>query len=153
MRSIRAVWRLSLMAGILAGLGSGPTVAQDASGAKATPSPSPEARGTRPGDVQKVFVLKDVGVNDMARLLSVFPARRSGAGGPELRALTASAAPAVVAASEEMVKRLDVPPPPIRSVEVTGYLLECSGRGEGAYSAPSELQPAVSQLKQTFGYA
>jgi hypothetical protein len=157
MRSIRAVSRLSLIAAIvaMAGIGARPTAAQDPSGAKPSPSPSPspEARGTRPGDVQKVFILKHVGVNDMARLLSVFPAAFGGADRPGLAALSVSAAPAVVAAIEETLKRLDVPPPPVKSVEVTGFLLECSGPGAEAGSAPAELQPAISQLKRTFAYA
>jgi hypothetical protein len=155
MRSIRAVSRLSLIAAVLIGLAARPTAAQDPSGAKPSPSPSPspEGRGTRPGDVQKVFILKHVGVNDMARLLSVFPAAFGGADRPELRALSVSAAPAVLAAIEETVKRLDVPPPPVKSVEVTGYLLGCSPPGAETGSAPAELQPAISQLKRTFAYA
>ena len=84
--------------------------------ASPTPPPVPARRGPRPGDVQKIFVLKHVRVDDMARLLSVFPAEISGSDHPELRALAVSAAPAVVAAIEETIKRLDIPPAPARSV-------------------------------------
>ena len=50
------------------------------------------------------------------------------------------------------MKRLDVPSPPVKSVEVTGYILECVPHGTEAGSAPAELQPAISQLRSTFGY-
>jgi hypothetical protein len=124
-------------------------------GAAASPSPaaSPEARrGVRPGDVQKVFVVKHVHVNDMARVLSVFPAEISGMERDNTRVLSVSAAPAVVAAIEETIKRLDVPPPPTRSVEVTLYVLECSVSGD-AGSLPQELQSVFVQLKRTFNYS
>jgi hypothetical protein len=120
--------------------------------AAASPSPSPDARrGVRPGDVQKVFVLKHVHVNDLARLLSVFPAEISGMERDNTRVLSASAAPAVVAAIEETIKRLDVQPPPIRSVEINAYVLECSPSGEAGI-LPPELQGVLVQLKKTFNY-
>jgi hypothetical protein len=88
----------------------------------------------------------------MARILSVFPAvisaDRSG-----LRVLAVSAPPAVVAAIDETIKRLDVPPPPAKSVDVTGYILECSAKSGEALTAPAELEGVVVQLKQTFSYA
>ena len=124
-------------------------------GAAASPSPaaSPEARrGVRPGDVQKVFVVKHVHVNDLARVLSVFPAEISGMERDNTRVLSVSAAPAVVAAIEETIKRLDVPPPPTRSVEVTLYVLECSVSGD-AGSLPQDLQSVFVQLKRTFNYS
>jgi hypothetical protein len=103
--------------------------------------------------VQKVFVLKHVGVNDMGRILSVFPAAISGAERDGMRALSVSANPAVMAAIEETIKRLDVPQPPAKSVEVTGYVLECSAqRVEGAPALP-ELDSVIAQLKRTFGYS
>jgi hypothetical protein len=122
---------------------------QDASpDAKAT-SPV-AARGIRPGDIQKVFVLKSAHVDDMAAVLSVFPAEirvsRS------LHVLSVAAAPAVVAAIEETIKRLDVAAPPSRSVEVTGYILECSSKAGEAGAVPSELQDVLTQLKRTFNY-
>ena len=123
--------------------------------AAASPSPaaSPEARrGIRPGDVQKVFVLKYVHVNDLARVLSVFPAEISGMERETTRVLSVSAAPAVVAAIEETIKRLDVAPPPTRSVEVTLHVLECSVSGD-AGTLPQDLQSVLVQLKRTFSYS
>jgi hypothetical protein len=124
-------------------------------GAAASPSPaaSPEARrGVRPGDMQKVFVVKHVHVNDLARVLSVFPAEISGMERDNTRVLSVSAAPAVVAAIEETIKRLDVPPPPIKSVEVTAYLLECSSAVD-AGTLPPDLQGVLVQLKKIFNYS
>jgi hypothetical protein len=124
-------------------------------GAAASPSPaaSPEARrGVRPGDVQKVFVVKYIHVNDLARLLSVFPAEISGMERDTTRVLSVSAAPAVVAAIEETIKRLDVPPPPIKSVEVTAYVLECAVSGDPG-SLPQDLQNVLVQLKRIFNYS
>ena len=109
-------------------------------------------RGVRPGDVQKVFTLKHVRVDDMARVLSVFPAEISGMERGNLHVLSVSAAPAVVAAIEETIKRLDVPLPPVKSVELTAYVLECSPPGDGG-NVPTDLQDVVGQLKRTFNYS
>jgi hypothetical protein len=150
MRSFRAVLFVAIaFAAIPAVAEEPPAVAKPAG--SASPSLEPK-RIPRPGDVQRVFVLKHVGVNDMARLLSVFPATIGGAEHEGLHALSVSASPAVVAAIEETVKRLDVPPPPTKSVEVSGYILECVPHGTEAGSAPAELQPAIEQLRRTFGY-
>jgi len=125
--------------------------------AAASPSPSPASspgarRGVRPGDVQKVFVLKHVHVNDLLRVLSVFPAELSGTERDNTRVLSVSAAPAVVAAIEETIKRLDVPPPPIKSVELTVYVLECAASSD-AGSLPEDLQSVFVQLKRIFNYS
>jgi hypothetical protein len=119
----------------------------------ASAAPSPEARrGVRPGDVQKVFIINHVGVNDLVRVLSVFPAELSGMDRDNRRVLSVSGAPAVVAAIEETIKRLDVPPPPIKSVEITAYVLECSTSGETG-TLPPDLQGVLAQLKKTFNYS
>jgi hypothetical protein len=122
-----------------------------------SPSPSPAAspearRGVRPGDVQKVFVIKHVHVNDLARVLSVFPAEISGMERDNTRVLSVSAAPAVVAAIEETIKRLDVPAPALKSVEITAFLLECSAAAD-AGTLPPDLQGALVQLKRIFNYS
>jgi hypothetical protein len=129
-----------------------PALAQQATTPKPPPASDAPKRGPRPDDVQKVFVLKNVRADDLAELLSVFPAQITNVERTGLSALSVSAAPAVLAAIEETIKRLDVPPPPAKGMEVTGYVLECSAKAEGG-SAPSELQDVVGQLKRTFGYA
>ena len=119
-----------------------------------SPSPAAEAprRGVRPGDVQRVFILKYLGLNDTARMLKVFPTEISGMDDGKTRVLSVSGAPAVVAAIEETLKRLDVPPPPSKNVEVTAYVLECATSGD-AGSLPPDLQDVVAQLKRTFNYS
>ena len=127
--------------------------AKAASGASPSVSVSPQARrGVRSGDVQKVFTLKHVRVDDMARVLSVFPAEISGMERGNMHVLSVSAALAVVAAIEETIKRLDVPLPPVKNVELTAYVLECSPPGDGG-SVPADLQDVVGQLKRTFNYS
>jgi hypothetical protein len=161
MRRFRSPLRLSVATLLVGGLLSPLAVAQGKTGvakpapqSNPAPSPSPEARrGIRPGDVQKVFALHHVRYEDMARILSVFPAQIGGAERGALRALSVSAAPAVVAAIEETIKRLDVPPEPAKSVDVTAYVLECLMQGPGAGTGGADLQDIVGQLKRTFGYS
>jgi len=108
-------------------------------------------RGPRPGDVQKVFILKNGQIDQIARILSVFPATITK--DRDLRAIAVSAAPAVVSAIEETIKRLDTPAPPSKSVEVTGQILECWVKAREAAAAPPELKDVISQLKHTFNYS
>jgi len=63
-----------------------------------------------------------------------------------------SAAPAVVAAIEETLRRLDVPASPRRSVEVTVWVLEALGKELGSAPLPAEIEGVVAQLKRTFSY-
>ncbi len=123
--------------------------------APTAPPKAPEAprRGTRPGDVQKVFVVKHVRVSEMARLLSVFPAEISVSLDLNLRAVAVSAAPAVVAAIEETIRRLDVPAPPGINVLITAYVIEALAQPGPQTNMPPELADCVTQLKQMFGYA
>jgi len=103
--------------------------------------------------VQKVFVLRYVDAGPLARILSVFPATISFARVRDLETLAVSANPAVLAAIEETIKRLDSPPAVKRNVEVTAQVLECSTRPDETTTAPGELQEVVGQLKRTFNYA
>jgi len=111
--------------------------------------PSPVAgRGTRPGDVQKVFIIQHIRSGELAQILSVFPAAISHSG----QALGVSAAPAVVQAIEETIKRLDVPQPPAKDVELTGYVVEALGQQVPTAAVPSELDGVVAQLRRSFSY-
>jgi hypothetical protein len=138
------------------------TAAQDAPAADkdktetpaAAPAPSSAtSRGPRPGDGQRVFVLRYVDAGPLAKILSVFPATISFARVRDLETLAVSANPAVLAAIEETIKRLDTPPAVKRNVEVTVQVLECSTRPDETSTAPGELQDVVGQLKRTFKYA
>lgn len=126
-----------------------PKPAPGASAAEAKPPARPPERGPRPGDVQKVFVLRNESARNLASVLRVFPAYVVEGG----TSLAVSASPAVLAAIEETIKRLDVPPPPKKSVEVTGWVLEALGKSDSVTQVPAELEGAVTQLKRTFGYS
>jgi hypothetical protein len=56
-----------------------------------------------------------------------------------------------VAAIEEMVKKLDVPPPAQPEFELTGYLVSGSIQAR-ADEIPTDLAPAVKQLHNLFAY-
>jgi hypothetical protein len=117
----------------------------------AAKAPEAPRRGTRPGDVQKVFVLQHVNAGDLVRLLEVFPAQLSYARNSTLQALSVSAAPAVVAAIEETIKRLDVAPVG-RSVAITAYVLEGVSEPAAHSDTPPDLDDVIGQLKRTFGF-
>jgi hypothetical protein len=106
--------------------------------------------------VQKVFVMQHVDPGNLARLLSVFPAQISWVSRGGLSALAVSAKPAVLAAIEETIKRLDQPgaePHAKRgNVELTGYVLEGLAGVKEAAPLPSELEGVVAQLRRTFKY-
>jgi len=94
-----------------------------------------------------------VDAGPLAKILSVFPAAISFARVRDLQTLAVSANPAVLAAIEETIKRLDTPPEVKRNVEVTIHVLECSPRPDETSTTPGELQEIVGQLKRTFNYA
>ncbi len=157
--SWRRVW---LTAGIAVATAAGSSVlaaaAQSTQGpagneaAKATTARPP--RGPRPGDVTRVFILKHAGARAMGELLQVFPAAISfpTSGRLPQQAIGVSAAPAVMAAIEETIKRLDTPPPPRKSVELTGYVLEALAKADDSSRTPPELEGVVTQLRRTFSY-
>lgn len=135
----------------------GDTPPQAAPRAEPKASPKPERRGPRPGDVQKVFVLQHVRPGYLTRLLRVFPAEISSAGPREggASALAVSAKPAVLAAIEETVKRLDQPGTDsgtAGNVELTGYVLEGSTEAEHTEALPSDLEGVVAQLRRAFKF-
>jgi hypothetical protein len=110
------------------------------------------SRLPRASDVQKVFIIKNVKVRPLAEVLAVFPATITLSYYAETTALGISAPPAVMAAIEETIKRLDVPPPPFKSIELTGYILEALAHPADTPSMPPELESVVAQLKRTFSY-
>lgn len=137
-----------------------PAVAEAKPSTSQAKPPEPAAtRSPRPGDVQRVFVIKNVRVGPLAEVLAVFPATITFSRfGPGTRlgvsaALGVSAPPAVMAAIEETIKRLDVPVPSPRNIELTGEILEALPAPAEPTSLPSELQGVVAQLKRTFSFA
>ena len=115
-------------------------------------SEEPKAGTPRGPLVQRVFVIKHADVSQLVRVLGIFPAQITFSTHPEMTVLGVSASPAVVAAIEETIKRLDVPPPPVKSVELTGYILDAVAQPGAQTSVPAELESVVTQLKRTFSY-
>jgi hypothetical protein len=52
---------------------------------------------------------------------------------------------------EQIIKRFDVPPPPVLNIDVTIYLMSALGTPSSG-AVPAELEPVVKQLKSTFSY-
>jgi hypothetical protein len=124
-----------------------------------TPPPAAQAeqqqppRGTLPGHAQKVFVIRNVPVQELARVLAVFPADIKVAN-ENAHLLGVRAAPAVLAAIEETIGRLDIPAIPAKSIELTGYILEALRETPAApaEALPKELDGVIAQLENTFRY-
>lgn len=129
-----------------------PTGTQDA--VKAQPL---ARRSPRPGDITKVFVLQHAGSRALAEVLQIFPASITYAtyGPLPKQAIGVSAAPGVMAAIEETIKRLDDPrgvTVPTKSIEITGYVLDALSEPAQAGALPPELEGVVTQLRRTFAY-
>jgi hypothetical protein len=158
-------WRRAcLTAAIAATAAMGPLVAESAAQETRGPGGKEEAKATtarparspRPGDVTRVFILQHARARPMGQLLQVFPAAISYPnptdGNLPRQAIGVSAAPAVMAAIEETIKRLDTPPAPRKSVELTAYVLEALATSDDLSHVPPELEGVVTQLKRTFTY-
>jgi len=105
------------------------------------PEPAPK-RSRQAGDVQKVFVIKNVRVRPLAEVLAVFPATITFSSYERSSALGVSAPPAVMAAIEETIKRLDVPTLGFRNIELTAEILEASPRPQRRRAFPPSSRPS-----------
>jgi hypothetical protein len=151
----RSRWVIMLAVALVSS-GAATAAAQDA---PAPPSPSPIAtpekpkgpppRASRPGDIQRVFTIEHAGVDDLANVLAIFPVTIKTSDRP--RAIGVSGPPAVVAAIEETIKRLDVAPPS-GDIELTGYVIRGQTSAQGPDDIPDALSGTVSQMRSLFGY-
>jgi len=107
--------------------------------------PAPEK-----GDVRKIFEIKYQNVNQLADVLQIFgiPIRPNGT----LSVISVMGPREVVGAVEDAIRRLDVPLPPVKNIELTAYLLVASLEQGGSKSTPSELEGVVKQLRGSFSY-
>lgn len=109
----------------------------------------PAQQASTPDYVAKMIPVHYVDVDRLDDLLRMNGVNiRADAG---LHVLVVSGRPDVVAAIEEMVKKLDVPPPAQREFELTGYLVSGSIQ-QRADEIPADLAPAVKQLHNLFNY-
>jgi hypothetical protein len=99
---------------------------------------------------QAVIMLRYADPEEIRRLLAPFAV--SATANRELKAIAVNGSRAAVAAYEEAVKRLDVPSPPQKNIELTAYILE-AGRQPGAgRSVPPGLEGVVKQLEAVFQF-
>jgi len=99
--------------------------------------------------VTKIYQLKYADANHLANLLGPY-SRHINLSAP-LHALTIDANKESIPEIEEMIRRFDVPPPPVKNIEVTIYLLSALGQ-PSAGAMPPELEGVVKQLKGMFSY-
>jgi hypothetical protein len=112
--------------------------------AKPVGEKTPEKRESR------VLRLKHADPERVFNLLYVFPV--TARPDRELKAIAVSGTPEAVATYEEAVKRLDVPAPAPKNIELTAYILEASPQADPAWTVPTELQGVAKQLKTLFAF-
>jgi hypothetical protein len=99
--------------------------------------------------VTKVFQLKYADPKALSRVLSLYGRIESDMA---LGALTITTRDnTVMSGVEQIIKRFDVPPPPVLNIDVTIYLMSALGT-PATGAVPPELEAVVKQLKNTFSY-
>jgi hypothetical protein len=102
--------------------------------------------------VKRIIPVKYADVRSLADMLGIFGCGIMRA--VDLKVLAVSCpSEALVTAIEEAVKRLDVPPPAVKNVELTAYFL-LGGEKElhEGKPVPPELEPVVKQIRSAFAY-
>src|SRR5262249_8180115 len=69
----------------------------------------------------------------------------------QLKAVSVTASKEAFPEIEQLIARFDVPPPPVRNIEVTIYLMSALNTPSSA-PIPAEMEPVVKQLKGMFSY-
>jgi hypothetical protein len=100
--------------------------------------------------VSRVFEVKYADVNQLASVLEIF-----GVGlrsNRDLKVIGVSGPRETLTVIEEAIRRLDVPPPAAKNVELTFYLLIASEQPDPLSAIPPQLQETVDRLKSVFTY-
>lgn len=97
---------------------------------------------------KRIVTVKYADVEQLARVLNPLGGAIANR---EMRTISIFGSPEDVAAMENAIKRLDVPPPPTENIELTAYLLVASEQS-GAKNTPAELDGVIKQLKGVFPY-
>jgi hypothetical protein len=103
--------------------------------------------------VTKIIPVKYADVSRIHLLLDHFGANLKD--DKELKVITASGTASSVAAVEEAIKKLDVPPPapaPRRDIDLTVYILAASQQPGQGGNIPAGLGDVVGQLKRVLNY-
>jgi Bacterial type II/III secretion system short domain len=135
---------------------------------EAPASPDEKAAPARDtsGDIIKVVHVKYANVFAVSHLLDFFHVQMKA--DSSLKVITIGGPPAKVAAVEEAIKQLDVPPPPTQNIHITVYLLMATRRppgdtnfrpgdvtlppGQSGAQLPEDLREVVKQLQGVMDY-
>jgi hypothetical protein len=149
MRRIEAIFlavAVTLMALIIPARGQEKKPAEDA----ATQGQAPSGKAAKEERVLKVIQLKYADPYHVADLLSLFGASLKS--DRQTKVVTVVGSASAVAAVEEAIKKLDVPPPPTRDVDLTAYFVLATRQPMQAADLPAELGEVITQLKRVLNY-
>ena len=116
----------------------------------ATQEQAPSGKAAKEEQVRRVIQLKYADPAPVDHLLTLF--------GASLRwdrpskVLTVVGPASAVAAVEEAVKKLDVPPPPTKDVDLTAYFVLATRQPMQVADLPKELDEVITQLKRVLNY-
>ena len=98
----------------------------------------------------KVIQLKYADPGRIRQLLSSFGGTIQA--DEQMKVLAVTGTPAQVEAVEEAIKKLDVPPPPARNVELTAYYLMATPQPSQGTDLPPDLNDVATQLKKVLTF-
>lgn len=105
--------------------------------------------------VQRVFDIKYVDAKELATIVALGDVSKV-VPNEHFKTISVYGTTENVAAAEELIKRFDTPRPSARvssrNVELICYILLAAPKGTAGEAVPADLEPAVKQLKATFGY-
>jgi hypothetical protein len=105
------------------------------------------------GPVQKVVTIKNGNRNGILQTLhELAPTNGMVIGTSDNDHLVLSGPKETVAAFEEIIKQLDVPPVAPSNVEIDAYMVVASAHADGHNPIPADLEPVVAQLKGLLSY-
>lgn len=113
--------------------------------------PKPKA-AVQPEPESKVFVLKHADAQDVGNILAQVLGGKNISSNREMKVIAVSGTPAMIEGVAEALAKLDVPPQPVKNIEITGYLLVGSTKAEAGGSVPAELESVAKQIRATFPY-
>jgi hypothetical protein len=129
-----------------------PARSQEKEPAEKTPTQeqAPSGKAAREEQVRKVIQLKYGNAGRIADLLNLFGA--SLRWDHQMKVLTVVGPASAVAAVEEAIKKLDVPPPLVKDVDLTAYFVLATRQPMQVADLPAELDEVITQLKRVLNY-
>ena len=100
--------------------------------------------------IQRLFILKYAEPRNIQQLLQVFDAQIIS--NSDLHAVAVTATPQAMQAVEEAIAKLDVPSAAAKNVELTMQLVVGSDTDGAGGPLPKDLEPVVTQLRNTFPF-